>query len=97
VRATLRAYENETRNLLVSYAERLVIQIAKEYGLEVNFEYIESFAATHNDEDAWNLGNEAAKRLKLKTKHIRIPFQMVRGFWTFFSPYQNLTFWIRIR
>jgi amidohydrolase len=92
VRATLRAHENETRDLLVSYAERLVGQIAKEYGLEVSFEYVESFAATHNDEDAWNLGNEAAKKLKLKTKHIRIPFRWSEDFGLFSSHTKTLLF-----
>jgi amidohydrolase len=92
VRATLRAYENETRDLLVSYAEKLVKQIAKEYGLGVSFGYEESFAATHNDEDAWNIGNEAAKRLKLKTKHIRIPFRWSEDFGLFSEHTKTLLF-----
>ena len=92
VRATLRAHENETRDLLVSYAEKLVKQIAKEYGLEVSFEYVESFAATHNDEEAWALGNEAAKRLKLKTKHIRIPFRWSEDFGLFSKHTKTLLF-----
>ena len=92
VRATLRAHENETRDLLVSYAEKLLIQIAKEYGLEVSFEYVESFAATHNDEDAWNLGNEAAKRLKFKTTHVRIPFRWSEDFGLFSSHTKTLLF-----
>jgi amidohydrolase len=92
VRATLRAHENETRDLLVSYAEKLVKQIAKEYGLEVSFEYVESFAATHNDENAWNLGNEAAKRLKLKTKHIRTPFRWSEDFGLFSDHTKTLLF-----
>jgi amidohydrolase len=92
VRATLRAHENETRDLLVTYAEKLVKQIAKEYNLGVSFEYEESFAATHNDEEAWNIGNEAAKRLKLKTKHIRIPFRWSEDFGLFSEHTKTLLF-----
>ncbi|WP_291785010.1 amidohydrolase [Cecembia sp.] len=92
VRATLRAYENETRDLLVAYAEKLCTRIAKEYGLQVTFEYTEVFAATHNDPDAWELGNQAAKNLGLKTKHIRIPFRWSEDFGLFSSYTKTLLF-----
>jgi amidohydrolase len=92
VRATLRAFENETRDLLVTYAEKLCMRIAKEYGLEVSFDYTEVFAATHNDPDAWELGNQAAKNLGLKTKHIRIPFRWSEDFGLFSSHTKTLLF-----
>jgi amidohydrolase len=92
VRATLRAYENETRDLLVRYAEKLCQQIAKEYGLGVTFEYTEVFAATHNDTEAWEFGNEAAKKLKLKIKHNRIPFRWSEDFGLFSSHTKTLLF-----
>ncbi|MFD2034328.1 amidohydrolase [Belliella marina] len=90
--ATLRAYENETRELLVSYSEKLCKQIAKEYGLEISFEYTEAFAATLNHEEAWTFGNEAAKKLKLKTKHIRIPFRWSEDFGQFSIQTKTLLF-----
>ncbi|EKB49770.1 amidohydrolase [Cecembia lonarensis] len=92
VMATLRAHENETRDLLVLYAEKLCTQISKEYGLEVAFEYTEVFAATHNDPEAWELGNQAAKNLDLKTKHIRIPFRWSEDFGLFSSYTKTLLF-----
>ncbi|RPA67513.1 amidohydrolase [Cyclobacteriaceae bacterium YHN15] len=92
VRATLRAFENETRDLLVTYAEKLCLKIAKEYNLGVSFEYTEVFAATHNDPEAWEFGNEAAKKLKLKTKHIRIPFRWSEDFGLFSSHTKTLLF-----
>jgi len=92
VRATLRAYENETRDILVRYAEKLCQQIAKEYGLGVTFEYTEVFAATHNDTEAWEFGNEAAKKLKLKIKHNRIPFRWSEDFGLFSSHTKTLLF-----
>lgn len=90
--ATLRAYENETRDLLVAYSEKLCTQIAKEYGLEIAFEYTESFTATHNDPEAWEYGNEAAKKLKLKVKHIRIPFRWSEDFGLFSKHTKTLLF-----
>lgn len=90
--ATLRAYENETRDLLVAYSEKLCTQIAKEYGLEIDFEYTESFTATHNNPEAWEYGNEAAKKLKLKVKHIRIPFRWSEDFGLFSKHTKTLLF-----
>ncbi|RZS95703.1 amidohydrolase [Cecembia calidifontis] len=92
VMATLRAYENETRDLLVTYAEKLCGQIAKEYGLEVSFDYTEKFAATHNDPEAWDYGNTAAKKLGLKTKHVRVPFRWSEDFGLFSSSTKTLLF-----
>ncbi|EOZ96067.1 putative hydrolase [Indibacter alkaliphilus LW1] len=90
--ATLRAYENETRDILVAYAEKLCTQIAKEYGLEISFEFVESFAATHNDPEAWDYGNDAAKKLGLKVKHIRIPFRWSEDFGHFSKKTKTLLF-----
>lgn len=92
IRATLRAYENETRDLLVTYAEKLCSQIAKEYGLEIGFDYIESFTATHNDPEAWEYGNEAAKKLGLQVKHIRTPFRWSEDFGHFSLKTKTLLF-----
>ncbi len=92
IRATLRAYENETRDLLVTYAEKLCTQIAKEYGLEIGFDYIESFTATHNDPEAWEYGNEAAKKLGLQVKHIRTPFRWSEDFGHFSLKTKTLLF-----
>ncbi|MCH7413162.1 amidohydrolase [Belliella sp. R4-6] len=92
VMATLRAYETETRDLLVTYAEKLCTQISKEYGLEISFEYVEGFDATHNHEESWEFANEAAKKLKLKTKHIRIPFRWSEDFGHFSNNTKTLLF-----
>jgi len=92
VMATVRAYENETRELLLHYSEKLCERIAKDYGLEVSFEYVEAFAATHNDEAAWEYGNQAAKNLDLKVKHIRIPFRWSEDFGHFSIHTKTLLF-----
>ncbi|MCH7401507.1 amidohydrolase [Belliella kenyensis] len=92
VMATLRSFDNDTQLLLINYAEKLSQQIAKEYGLSITFEYTEDFAATINDPDAWEYANQAAKELKLKTKHIRIPFRWSEDFGMFSSHTKTLLF-----
>ncbi|WP_113923708.1 amidohydrolase [Cognataquiflexum aquatile] len=92
VRATLRAFENETRDLLVSYAEQLATQIAEEYGLGVSFGYVESFAATHNNPEAWQIGLDAAKKLNLDIRHVEKPFRWSEDFGLFSSHTKTLLF-----
>lgn len=92
VRATLRAFENETRDLLVSYAEQLASQIADEYGLGVSFDYVESFAATHNNPEAWQIGLDAAKKLNLDIRHVEKPFRWSEDFGLFSSHTKTLLF-----
>ena len=92
VRATLRAFENETRALLVSYAEQLATQIADEYGLEISFDYVESFAATHNDPEAWKIGLDAAEELGLDIHHVGNPFRWSEDFGLFSSHTKTLLF-----
>jgi metal-dependent amidase/aminoacylase/carboxypeptidase family protein len=92
VRATLRAFENESRDLLVSYAKQLATQIADEYGLGVSFEFVESFAATHNDPQAWKIGLDAANRLNLDIRHAEKPFRWSEDFGLFSSHTKTLLF-----
>ncbi|MCH7410915.1 amidohydrolase [Belliella sp. DSM 111904] len=92
VMATLRSFDNDTQLLLINYAEKLSQQIAKEYGLSITFEYTEDFAATINDPDAWEYANQAAKDLKLKAKHIRIPFRWSEDFGMFSAHTKTLLF-----
>lgn len=92
VRATLRAFENETRDLLVSYAEQLATKIADEYGLGVSFDFVESFAATHNNPDAWQIGLDAAKKLNFDIRHVEKPFRWSEDFGLFSSHTKTLLF-----
>jgi amidohydrolase len=92
VRATLRAFENETRDKLVSYAELLATQIAQEYGLSVSFDYVESFAATHNHPEAWKIGLEAANHLGLDVRHVEKPFRWSEDFGLFSTHTKTLLF-----
>ena len=92
VRATLRAFENETRDALVTYASQLATTIANEYGLGVSFEFVESFAATHNDPEAWKIGLDAAASLGLDIRHVEKPFRWSEDFGLFSSHTKTLLF-----
>ncbi|AWW31092.1 amidohydrolase [Echinicola strongylocentroti] len=80
IRATLRTYDDDTMDRLTNYAEELSTVLAKAQHLGIDISYTESFASTINDEAAWEQVNEAAKKLKLKTKHIRNPFRWSEDF-----------------
>ncbi|WP_143959437.1 amidohydrolase [Litoribacter populi] len=80
IMATLRSHDNETLADLRSYSEALVHKVAEENKLKAEISYTESFAATENSEEAYKLVKEAAKRLKLKTKNIRLPFRWSEDF-----------------
>ncbi|HSJ67859.1 MAG TPA: amidohydrolase [Anditalea sp.] len=80
VMATLRAYEDDTLDLLTEYAEKLVTQITEESGLEVTISYTESFAATVNDAEAHRIIKNAAENLSLDIKNISTPFRWSEDF-----------------
>lgn len=92
VMATLRAYDNKTRDHLVYHANKLCERIAKDDGLQVSFEYVEAFAATHNDEVAWEYGHQAAKNLNLDINHIQMPFRWSEDFGLFSMHTKTLLF-----
>ncbi len=94
VMATLRTYDNDVLEKLCSYAANLVELLAKEYRLKVSVSFRDSFQAVVNDENAWDYVNQAAKALKLKTKHIRTPFRWSEDFGQFSSVTKTLLFGI---
>ncbi|WP_163380844.1 amidohydrolase [Cyclobacterium sp. SYSU L10401] len=94
VMATLRTFENEAMASLTHHAERLTELIVKESGLEHTISYCEEFEAVVNDIAPWELVNEAAKELQLKTKHIRNPFRWSEDFGKFSNLTNSLLFGI---
>ncbi|WP_215225252.1 amidohydrolase [Echinicola shivajiensis] len=92
VRATLRTIDDDNMDLLVDYAEKLCHLITQEYKLGLSISYTEEFACTVNDNSAWNFVNEAAKMLKLKTKHVRNSFKWSEDFGQFSSQSKTLLF-----
>jgi amidohydrolase len=85
VMATLRTFENPAMEKLTDYSEKLAQLVAKESGLELKISYSEEFETAMNDEKSWELVNESAKALGMKTKHIRTPFRWSEDFGKFSS------------
>lgn len=92
VMATLRTFDDQVLEQLGANATKLVELLAKEYKLEVSVSFRESFQAVINEEKAWEYVNQSAKRLKLKTKHIRTPFRWSEDFGHFSSVTNTLLF-----
>ncbi|WP_114748669.1 amidohydrolase [Pleomorphovibrio marinus] len=92
VMATLRTFDDQSMDTLTHHAENLTSLIAKEYGLKYNISYCEVFQTVENDPKAWEFVNEAAKQLKLKTKHVRIPFYWSEDFGQFSKVTQSMLF-----
>ncbi|GGZ35104.1 peptidase M20 [Echinicola pacifica] len=90
--ATLRAYDNPSIQRLSHYIEKLVELLAKEAGLSYTIDYTEEFEATSNEPEAWQIVNEAAKSLKLKTSHIRNPFRWSEDFGRFSAGTKTMMF-----
>jgi len=80
VMTTLRAYEDEVLDMLTTYSEELIKQIASEYSLEVSISYTESFAATVNDAEALELIQKGADHIHLETETIKTPFRWSEDF-----------------
>jgi amidohydrolase len=94
VMATLRTYDNEVLERLRMHATDLVELIAKEYRLNVSVSFRDSFQAVVNEEKAWDYVNQSAKKLKMKTKHIRTPFRWSEDFGQFSNVTNTLLFGI---
>ncbi len=92
IRATIRAFDNETRDLISIYAEKSVSQIANQHQLGFEISYTEIFAASINHPEAWHYGNEAAKILNLNIKHVQIPFRWSEDFGLFSRYTKTLLF-----
>ncbi|MBS9523577.1 amidohydrolase [Litoribacter alkaliphilus] len=92
VMATLRSFDNDTLAALTGYAEALAKKVAEENKLQIEISYTESFAATENSPEAHKLVKDAAKRLGLKTKNIRIPFRWSEDFGHFSQATQTALF-----
>lgn len=80
VMATLRAYEDQTLDILTTNAEKLVSQIAGESGLDITISYTESFAATVNHPEAYSIIKKASENLGLETQVINTPFRWSEDF-----------------
>lgn len=94
IMATLRSFDAETMDKLSHFAESLIERISNEYRLDTNISYSDEFKTVENSPLAWEHVNEAAKKLKLKTKHVRLPFKWSEDFGQFSEVAETMLFGI---
>lgn len=92
VRATLRTFEDYEMKELIHASEDLVKQIASEYGLEVNFNYRESFNTTENHSEPWEFTFKAANKLNFKVQHLGEPIRWSEDFGQFSQMTKTMIF-----
>ncbi len=90
--ATLRAFSNDVRDKLVKLAQQKAEVIAKKYRLGVTFSYTESFAASHNHHEAFDLGLKASENLDFPVRIIDQPFRWSEDFGLFSDHTKTLLF-----
>lgn len=90
--ATLRAFSNDVRDNLVEMAQQKAGEIAAKYRLGVTFSYTESFAASHNHQEAFDLGLKASEKLDFPVKIIDQPFRWSEDFGLFSDHTKTLLF-----
>lgn len=80
VMATLRAHKNEIMDILKTKSLELAQNIAKINNLKFEYEWVEDFAATVNENDAYIAIKDAANRLEYKQINIDNPFPWSEDF-----------------
>ena len=80
VMATLRTYDDNVMDKLKEKAVNLSEGLAKTYGLELETEWVEAFAATKNDSEMSSLIAEVAKEQDIEVGHKATPFSWSEDF-----------------
>jgi len=89
---TFRSYNQGYFNQQKEKVEHLVTRLAKEYELEVKFQWKEAFNATINDNEAVSFVKSAAQLLQLTTIDKREPFDWGEDFGLFTQHYKGALF-----
>lgn len=74
IMATYRAYNNESLDKMTKATEKVVAFIAKSCKLKHKLHWVERFAATANDHQAYDIVNRAAKKMKVEIIQPGSPF-----------------------
>lgn len=80
VRITLRAMKDEDMQKLIDFAENLVAEQAKKEQLEYEISYTETFPATENTEETYQIMKDAAEIVKADFKKLTKPFKWSEDF-----------------
>ncbi|HET8860274.1 amidohydrolase [Marivirga sp.] len=80
VRITLRAMKDVDMQKFIDYAENLVKEQAEKEQLEFEISYTETFPATENSEEAFNIMQDSAEKVDLDFKPLDKPFKWSEDF-----------------
>ncbi len=94
VMATLRTFLNDDMTALTGLAEDLTKDLSDRYDIGVNIDYVETFPATINEDQAVEAIIEAARSADLPLKQISSPFKWSEDFGHFTSRFPGALFGI---
>ncbi len=90
--ATIRSYRNVDLDTLKKSTSANADEIAKSYGLSIEFEWVEAFSASVNHKKAVGMIKTAAQKNKLKYQHIPEPNRWSEDFGYFLDEYPGAIF-----
>jgi len=86
---TLRSFENKDMKLLISKAEKIIIDTAKDEKLKYEISYSEVFPAIVNNDECFNLITQSAYENNLQIKNIEKPFKWSEDFSYYTEKYKG--------
>ncbi len=92
IMATFRSNNDETLDKLAKETKRRVIAIAKAFGLKERLTWVEKFAATVNNEEAYAIVKQAVAKMKIETIQPLSPFPWSEDFSFFSQNYKSAFF-----
>ena len=92
IRVMLRSFRNEDMELVTSYSEEIINEIAKAEKLECNISYSEEFPASVNDDVCLGYVEESARKNNLEIETMKHPFKWSEDFGYFSQQYKSCLF-----
>jgi len=92
IRVTLRSFENEDMDVLITNSEKIINEISKAENLEYEISYSEIFPASVNNQECFRFVEQAAKQNNYKLDYIEKPFSWSEDFGYFAQEYKTALF-----
>ena len=92
IMATFRAFSNKALDIMIKKTEQLVQSIAAEYKLKYTLQWVEKFAATINNEQAYSIVLKAVSSTSLDIIKPELPFRWTEDFSYFTERYKAAFF-----
>lgn len=92
VRITLRSFENDDMDILTANAEKIIEDIAESEKLKCEISYSEVFPASVNNQECFNIVEQAASENNFTKEYIEKPFKWSEDFGYFSQKYKSCLF-----